>query len=363
MDPKTAAKWMEEAFALALQARGTTLPNPAVGCIVLDKSGKKIASAATSKDGRPHAERKALEQAGAKARGGTLVVTLEPCVAFPGKKSPPCAAAAIVSGIETVIVGATDPNPQVGGKGLHALRKSGMSVVECPLEGKVPGFYAGFGHFLATGRPRLTVKVAVSADGNLAAAPGQRTHITGDESRRFVHALRAQSDAILIGGRTALADDPELTVRDAPGRSPHRLVLWPSSGLPDTLKIWSDKAPVTVFGTTKRPPNLPAQAQWVELPPSADAKLDLTKLLDWCGTQGMHEVLVEPGQNLLGSLLERKLWDALWILRSKTPLPGGVPADLHGRFPASVPLIQRQFGDDVANFWENDQKLPLSPLS
>jgi len=363
MDPKTATKWMEDAFALALEARGTTLPNPAVGCIVLDKNGKVVAKAATNKDGRPHAERKALEQAGAKARGGTLVVTLEPCVAFPGKKSPPCAAAAIVAGIETVIVGATDPNPQVGGKGLHALRKSGMEVVECPLDGIIPEFYAGFGHFLATGLPRVTVKVAVSSEGNLAAAPGQRTAITGEATRRFVHSLRAQSDAILIGGRTALADDPELTVRDAPGRSPHRLVLWPSAGLPNTLKLWTNKAPVTVFGTSERPPVLPALAKWVRLPAGLDNKLDLAKLIEWCGSQGIHELLVEPGQNLLETILASDLWNGLWIVRSKTSLPNGVTADPKRRFPTNPSTIQRQFGEDTGNFWENYQKPSLSPLS
>lgn len=363
MDPMIAAKWMEEAFALALAARGTTLPNPAVGCLVLDKSGKVAAKAATSKDGRPHAERKALELAGAKARGGTLVVTLEPCVAFPGKKSPPCAAAAILSGIETVIVGSTDPNPLVGGKGLHALRKSGMKVVECPLDGRVPDFYAGFGHFLATKTPRLTIKIALSTDGNLAAAPGQRTAITGDESRRFTHTLRAQSDAILVGGNTVAIDDPELTVRDAPGRSPHRLVLWPRAGLNSSLKIWSNSAPTTAFGTGERPSALPATAQWVRLPAGSDSKIDLTKLLEWCGTQGMHDLLVEPGQHLLVSLLEQNLWDGMWVLRSPAPLAKGVSADPKQLLPRTIPLTKRDFGPDTGSFWQNHRETNQSPLS
>jgi len=238
-----------------------------------------------------------------------------------------------------------------------------MEVLECSLDGSIPSFYAGFGHFLATGRPRVTVKVALSSDGCLAAAPGQRTAITGTESRRFVHALRAQSDAILIGGRTALADDPELTVRDAPGRSPHRLILWPSTGLPATLKIWSDKSPVTAFGTTSRPAGLPTHAQWVQLPAGADAKLDLSKLVEWCGTQGMHDLLVEPGQNLLEAILARGLWNGLWILRSTTPLPNGVAADPKRLFPTDPSAIQRQFGEDAGHFWENNQKPSLSPLS
>ena len=363
MDLKTASKWMEEAFLLALQARGTTLPNPSVGCLVLDKSGKKVAQAATSPEGRPHAERKALEQAGAKARGGTLVVTLEPCVAFPGKKSPPCAAAAILSGVETVVVGSVDPNPQVAGKGLHALRKSGMTVIECPLDGRLAGFYAGFGHFLSTGLPRVTVKIAVSRDGNMASAPLTRTAITGEESRRFVHQLRAQSDAILIGGRTALADDPELTVREAPGRSPRRLVLWPEGGLPPQLKIWSTAAPTCALGIGARPGNLPKHVAWIPLNADPSGKVDGKALLEWCGSQGMHELLIEPGPRLLDSILKQGLWNGLWVIRSDRDLAGGIPSDPNGFLPQVPPDSRRVLGMDSASFWTSVGFRPIPPLS
>lgn len=363
MDPKIATKWMEDAFALALAARGTTVPNPAVGCVVLDKSGKLVAKAATSPDGRPHAERKALEQAGAKARGGTLVVTLEPCVAFPGKRTPPCAAAAIVAGIETVIVGAIDPNPRVAGRGLHALRKSGMEVVECPLEGRVPDFYRGFEHFLTTGKPRITVKIAISADGKMTAAAGTRTAITGDESRRFVHGLRAASDAILIGGRSVLADDPELTVRDSPGRSPHRCVLWPRQGLPGDLKVWSASAPVSVFAVSPRPEGLPSNVEWIRLPADSDGRVEWNALLDWFATQGMHDVLVEPGPELLHAFLTHESWDGLWVLQSRTMLPAGVPSDPHGLLPSVSPHQVREFGPDKASFWTALRNLRFPPLS
>jgi len=363
MDPKIASKWMEEAFSLALEARGTTLPNPAVGCIVLDKSGRPVAKAATSKDGRPHAERKALDLAGSKAQGGTLVVTLEPCVAFPGKKSPPCAAAAILSGIETVIVGTPDPNPHVGGRGIHALRKSGMTVIECPLEGRVPDFYAGFGHFLATGTPRVTVKIAVSSDGNVSARPGERTAITGAESRRFVHSLRSRSDAILVGGKTVRADNPELTVRDVAGRSPHRLVLWPSEALPATAQVWTNSARATAFGTHERPADLPSSATWVRLPANG-SHVDLKELVAWCGIQGMHDLLIEPGPTLLQSILIDGLWDDLWVLRSNNALVGGVPADPQHLLPDGTPLESHTLGQDQGMLWRKTNRvIPIPPLS
>jgi diaminohydroxyphosphoribosylaminopyrimidine deaminase / 5-amino-6-(5-phosphoribosylamino)uracil reductase len=334
-----------------LTARGTTLPNPSVGCLVLDRNGKIVAKTATSATGRPHAERSALDQAGARARGGTLVVTLEPCVAFPGKKSPPCAAAAILSGVETVLVGSTDPNPQVSGKGLHALRKSGMNVVEVPLDGRIPDFYAGFGQYLSNKRPRVTLKVALSADGFVASAPGERTAITGPETRAFVHSLRAASDAVLVGGSTAGIDDPELTVRDAPGRSPRRLVLWPSQGLSPGLKLWSGKPATTAFGSGTRPRNLPSAAGWKSLSVK-DGRVDLAALLDSCGQEGMHDLLVEPGPRLLESFLRSGLWDRLWVIRSPKRLGMGVLGDPHGLLPRGPALRALDLGEDRAEMFD-----------
>jgi diaminohydroxyphosphoribosylaminopyrimidine deaminase/5-amino-6-(5-phosphoribosylamino)uracil reductase len=345
------ADLMEQAFRLARSVRGTTLPNPAVGCLVLDRSGRVVARGATSADGGPHAERKALESAGAKAGGGTLVVTLEPCIAFPGKKSPPCAAAAILSGIETVVVGAQDPNPQVAGRGLHALRKAGMKVVELDLDGRIPDFYAGFGHFLSTCRPRTTLKVALSADGFVATAPGVRTDITGSQARAFVHALRAASDAVLVGGSTARADDPELTVRDASGRSPRRMVLWPRSGLSPALKLWDGAAPATAIGDGIRPDALPKRAEWFRIA-TAEGGVDLAALLDEFGRRGMHDVLVEPGPKLLASFLRNGVWDRLWLVRSPTLLGSGLPGDPDGLLPKGPSLRGVQLGADRAELFE-----------
>jgi len=342
---------MEQAFLLARSVRGTTLPNPAVGCLVLDRSGKLVAKAATSPNGRPHAERKALESAGRKAEGGTLVVTLEPCVAFPGKQSPPCAAAAILSGIETVVVGSQDPHPQVAGRGLHALRKAGMKVVELDLEGRIPDYYAGFGHLLSTGRPRTTVKLALSADGFVSAAPGLRTDITGGAARVFVHSLRGDSDAVLVGGSTARADDPELTVREAKGRSPRRMVLWPRAGLAPSLKLWDGAAPTTAIGDGIRPDALPKSAEWLGIP--ADGRgVDLAALLDECGRRGMHDLMVEPGPRLLASFLRDGLWDRIWVIRSPKLLGSGVSGDPGGLLPAGPPLRVVQLGADRAELFE-----------
>lgn len=343
MDPNL-TRWMEEAFDLALAARGTTLPNPAVGCIVLDRSGKPLAKASTHPGGRPHAERAALEKAGARARGGYLFATLEPCVAFPGKKSPPCAAAIILSGVETVVVGSRDPNPLVSGKGIHAMRKAGIKVVEQPLSDRIPDFYAGFGHFLSTRRPRVTLKAALSLDGMATARPGMATAITGQEARRFTHGLRAASDLVLVGGSTAGIDNPELTVRDAAGRSPRRAVLWPRDGLEPNLKLFQG-ASVMAIGCGARPATLPASAQWLEVPADGEHP-SIHGMLDRLGELGFHDILVEPGPRLARAFLEAKAWDRFWLIRSPTPLEGGVPY-LLGGLPENV-HSQLSLGVDMA---------------
>lgn len=336
------------AFALARAARGSTLPNPAVGAVVWDRLGKRVSEAATSPAGRPHAEKAALEKAGARARGGRMAVSLEPCVAFPGKKSPPCAAAVILSGVEKVVIGCLDPNPQVRGKGVHALRRAGIEVDVLDPTGEIENFYAGFGTFLATGRPRVTLKIAMSADGMASAAGGERSDITGEEARIFVHGLRTVSDAILVGGRTVAIDDPRLDVRAVKGPSPRPLVLSGHTPLPGGRILWTNPA-TTVMGLS-RPPSLPGNVRFAALP--GDSRPSLGALLDWCGEQGIHDLLVEPGPGLLEPFLDANLWDRIWVLRSTSRLGRGVPFDPRSKLPRMDPVQSVRLGADEGFLWE-----------
>lgn len=342
-----------QAFDLARAARGSTLPNPAVGAVVWDARGALVSKASTSPSGRPHAERQALDQARKRAAGGTMAVSLEPCVAFPGKTSPPCAAALILSGIERVLVGCEDPNPQVRGKGIHALRKAGMTVDVLDPDGRIADFYGGFGTFLATGRPRVTLKIARSADGRANAAPGTRTSLTGSEARAFVHGLRSVSDALLVGSGTVVADDPSLDVRDVPGPSPRPLVLSGAGAVPAERALWRN--PRTVVLGPRRPPGLPPQVAWAEVA-GQEGRADLGRFLDLCGTEGIHDLLVEPGPTLLGSFLRRGLWDRLWILDAPKTCPEGEPFDAEGLLPGHEPLRRLELGADVATLWERPAK-------
>ncbi len=217
---------MARALALAEAAWGTTAPNPAVGCVILAADGTPIGEGATAPGGRPHAEAAALAQARARARGATAYITLEPC-AHQSPRGPACADLLIEAGVARVVAAMHDPDPRTSGQGFARLRTAGMEVEmgEGAAEARI--IVAGFAHRVATGRPRVTLKLALSIDGGLALANGQSRWITGAEARAHAHLERARADLIVVGRGTLEADDPALDVR-LPGeahRSPRPAIL------------------------------------------------------------------------------------------------------------------------------------------
>lgn len=214
----------------------------------------------------------------------------------------------------------------------------------------------------------MTLKIAISADGMASAGAGERTAITGDEARRFVHGLRCVSDAVLVGGNTVAVDDPRLDVRELVGPSPMPLVLAGRTPLPLERILWSN--PRTVVLARKRPLGLPARVRSAILP--GDGPIDPGAVLEWCGGQGIHDLLVEPGPALLRSFLAAGVWDRLWCLRSPKPLAGGVPFDPQGLLPKADPVREIRLGSDRAMLWTNvespsgavvDATLPPMPSS
>jgi diaminohydroxyphosphoribosylaminopyrimidine deaminase/5-amino-6-(5-phosphoribosylamino)uracil reductase len=216
---------MRRAVELAATVRATTPPNPWVGCVILDPAGATIAEGATQPPGGPHAEAVALVAAGSRARGGSAYVTLEPCSHH--GRTPPCADALIEAGLARVVVGVEDPDPQVAGRGIARLREAGVTVEGGCLAGEVTDQLGPYLHHRRTGRPWVVLKLAATLDGRTAAADGASRWITGAAARADVHRLRAESDAVLVGAGTVRADDPALTVRDAPAPrgDPLRVVL------------------------------------------------------------------------------------------------------------------------------------------
>jgi diaminohydroxyphosphoribosylaminopyrimidine deaminase/5-amino-6-(5-phosphoribosylamino)uracil reductase len=222
------AQCMDRALAMGESVRGTTAPNPWVGCVVVSaENPAQLFEGATAAPGGPHAEITALARAGeGPARGSTLFTTLEPC-AHHGR-TPPCTDAIIAAGVARVVIGIEDPDPQVAGQGIAALRAAGIAVTVGTAADAVTEQLAPYLKHRTTGQPWVVLKLAATLDGRTAAPDGTSRWITGEEARRDVHRLRARSDAVLVGAGTVRADDPELTVRlgDGPApRQPLRVVL------------------------------------------------------------------------------------------------------------------------------------------
>jgi diaminohydroxyphosphoribosylaminopyrimidine deaminase/5-amino-6-(5-phosphoribosylamino)uracil reductase len=350
---------MLKALALAKKGVGKTSPNPAVGSVIV-RGGKVIAGGWHHKAGLPHAEIEALKAAGKNAKGSTLFVTLEPCCHF--GKTPPCTDAIIVSGIKKVIVGASDPNPKVSGKGVAALRAAGIEVVEGVLSYECSALNEAYNKYITKGLPFVTLKLAASLDGRIAAAGGESKWITGTASRKLVHKMRASVDAVMVGSETALKDDPELTVRLARGRNPARVVLDSTLRLPVTAKVFNNvkegRARLLIF-TSKDAPEQRikrvrgAGAEVVRLP-SAAGGLPLKKVLKALAERGMTSVLVEGGGVLAASLLKEKLVDALVVFYGPMIIGGdGLPmvAGLALKGLDSAPRFKsvrvKKAGDDI----------------
>lgn len=311
----TDAEYMSRALQLAVRGHFSTSPNPRVGCVLV-KNGTVIAEGWHAVAGGPHAEVHALQQAGAAAEGSTAYVTLEPC-SHHGKTGP-CCEALVQAGIERVVYGMQDPNPQVAGKGLQTLRDAGISVDGPLLEQQSQALNPGFIKRMQTGMPFVRLKMAMSLDGRTAMASGESFWITGEPARRDVQRLRAQACVVITAASTVLSDDAQLTVREqkylaALGtRRPLRVLLDQHAHVSPTARIFDNAAP-TLWCTSKpRPTDLPEHIQHWSLPVQQH-RADLHALLAELARRGCNEVLVEAGATLAGSFLQEKLVNEMVI--------------------------------------------------
>ncbi|MDO8977902.1 MAG: bifunctional diaminohydroxyphosphoribosylaminopyrimidine deaminase/5-amino-6-(5-phosphoribosylamino)uracil reductase RibD [Afipia sp.] len=328
-------RYMQLALALGRRGQGHTWPNPAVGSVIV-KDGVIVGRGWTQPGGRPHAEPEALKRAGEAARGATLYVTLEPCSHF--GKSPPCADAIIAAGIARVVSAIEDPNPEVGGQGHARLRAAGIAVEVGLCKDEAARDHAG--HFLRVGekRPFVILKLAVSADDKIAAAGHRPVAITGEAAKARVHLLRAQSDAILVGIGTVLADDPLLTVR-LPGletQSPVRVVLDRALRLPGTSQLVHSARQTPLWVMTSDLSEAPAAmklgaagAQVLRVPVTTTPPpgLDLKSVLNALAERGVTRLMVEGGARVASSFLSAGLVDEVWLLRGPNDIGmDGIPA-------------------------------------
>jgi diaminohydroxyphosphoribosylaminopyrimidine deaminase/5-amino-6-(5-phosphoribosylamino)uracil reductase len=301
---------MAHALRLGARGLGQVWPNPAVGCVIL-REGRVVGRGWTQPGGRPHAETEALARAGDAARGATAYVTLEPC-AHHGA-TPPCAEALIAAGIARVVSAQEDPDPRVAGRGHAMLRAAGIAVETGVMEAEARAQQAGFLSRILRGRPWVTLKLAASIDGRIATASGESRWITGEAARRMVHALRMSHDAVMVGGGTARADDPDLTVRGLGAtRQPVRIVLSAGLDLPREgrlartargVPVWLVHGPAADAAAWEA---LGARTIGVAAP---EGRVDPAAAMAALGAAGLTRVLCEGGGGLAASLLAAGLVD------------------------------------------------------
>jgi len=322
---------MRRALELARRGEGYTRPNPMVGAVVV-RDGEIIAEGYHARCGGPHAEAEALERAGRAARGADLYVNLEPCVDFPGKKTPSCAERIIAAGIRRVIIATRDPNPLVGGKGVERLRAAGIEVVEGVLAEEARELNEIFFHWIRTGRPFVALKLAMSLDGKIATRTGDSRWITGPEARRRAHELRRRHAAVLVGVNTVLADDPRLTVREVEGPQPLRIVLDSRGRIPLSARVLSGEAGTVIAAGEGMPPDkleaLRDKGAEVWRLPAAAGRVDIAALLARLGERGVDSVLVEGGGEVAWSFLSRGLVHKLYLFYGPVVIGGreAIPA-------------------------------------
>jgi diaminohydroxyphosphoribosylaminopyrimidine deaminase / 5-amino-6-(5-phosphoribosylamino)uracil reductase len=340
-----ATEWMAQAIEIGHQ--GDPSPNPHVGAVIV-KDGQIIATGFHASAGERHAEIVALEQAGERAQGATLYVTLEPCNHF--GKTPPCTDAIVKAGIARVVAGCSDPNPNVAGGGVAKLRGAGIEVVTGVLANPCKALIRPWRKYITQGTAYLTLKLATSLDGRIATKTGASKWITSPDSRARGHRLRASHDAVLVGVSTIVADDPQLTVREGPpARNPIRVIVDSTLRIPlgSTVVTTAAEVPTCVVTT----PNASVKAEEalaergvnvVRVAANTQGRCDMKAALRALAQREVVSVLCEGGAELAGSLLADQLAEELHFFIAPVLLgPRGRPCAVDWAGPDDVSAAPR----------------------
>lgn len=328
------------ARALTEAQRGKPSPNPHVGAVIT-KNDEVIALGHHERAGQPHAEIVALGTAGEAAKDATLYVTLEPC--NHEGQTPPCVDAILQAGISRVVVGCRDPNPHVQGGGIEVLQAAGLQVDVGVLGTQAQALIEPWNKFITTGLPYVRLKLGMSLDGRIATRTGTAKWITGPEARAKGHALRAASDAIMVGVGTVLVDDPQLTVRDVPGISPIRVVMDTTLRIPlsSSLVATATQVPtwvITAMEASEAQENalLDQGVHVFRVPRFGEGRVDIAASLRVLGQHGIVQLMVEGGAELAGSMLNAAFVDELHVFTSPMMLgPRGRPGAVDWAGPAT----------------------------
>jgi diaminohydroxyphosphoribosylaminopyrimidine deaminase/5-amino-6-(5-phosphoribosylamino)uracil reductase len=331
-------KWMKKALKLARKGLGYVSPNPLVGCVIVSAEGRQIGKGYHQRFGQAHAEINALNSI-RKAdepllKGATVYVTLEPC-SHTGK-TPACAKKLAELPLKRVVVALRDPNPVVNGRGMELLRKAGIQVDSGLMEREAREQNEHFIHYIKTGKPFVTLKLAQTLDGYIAAPDGSSQWVTGTDARKMVHQWRSEYDAVMVGRNTVLNDNPRLTVRHVDGRQPRRIIIDGPLELPKEMHVFSDQYEERSIIITHNREKYQAQADPMLnimnpegfqgktlLVGRKDGHSDLNEALYELAAQDVASILVEPGSDLARALIRDNLADKLELFIAPKLLGGG----------------------------------------
>ncbi|MCH8348327.1 MAG: bifunctional diaminohydroxyphosphoribosylaminopyrimidine deaminase/5-amino-6-(5-phosphoribosylamino)uracil reductase RibD [Proteobacteria bacterium] len=350
---------MAAALRLAGDGLGRVWPNPAVGCLII-KDDKTVGRGWTQPGGRPHAEFEALQMAGAKAKGATAYVTLEPCAHQGETRS--CARLLAQAGVKRVVFAVSDPDPRTAGKGAEIMKKAGVQVDYGLLEEEAKALNKGYFLKQTEGRPLVAMKLATSKDGKIAEREGVETRITGRQAREYSHRLRASHDAILVGIGTVLADDPDLTCRlpDKDVTSPVRIVLDTKLKIPLDSRLVQSAHEVPVWVVTEETEISPELAgKGVEIVSLGNIK-NIKQVLELIAKKGITRLLVEGGAKINTSFHESALVDQIYrfsnnrlVLGSEAVPAFRKPKILRGSNIEGFQLLEKNIlGKDILDFYE-----------
>ncbi|HSP99762.1 MAG TPA: bifunctional diaminohydroxyphosphoribosylaminopyrimidine deaminase/5-amino-6-(5-phosphoribosylamino)uracil reductase RibD [Candidatus Dormibacteraeota bacterium] len=350
------ADFMRQAIVLARRGLGRTSPNPPVGAVVVAR-GRIVGRGWHRRPGVAHGEAAALRAAGARARGSTLYVTLEPCNHH--GRTPPCTEAILAAGVRRVVFGARDPNPHVRGGGAARLRRAGIEVVGGVERVACEEVIAGFTSLVRRGRPLLTLKLAATLDGRIATRAGDSRWISGPAARRLVHQWRDEMDAVMVGIGTVLADDPRLTCRRRGGRDPLRVIVDSRLRIPlSALVLTKEAAPATLLASVisrgRKHAALRGRGATVLSLPGRGGRVSLRRLLAALGGRGVASVLLEGGATLAAAALREGLVDRLALFVAPRLIGGdGRPmlASLGVRRLSDAPRLRLLGAERVGDDW------------
>ncbi len=349
-------KYMKLCFDLALKGAGHVSPNPLVGALIV-KDGEIISAGYHQQYGGLHAERNAIDNARKDLSGSTLYCNFEPCM-HTDKQTPPCVPAIISYDIKRVVISNIDPNPKVKGSGIKILKDAGVEVISGVLEEEGRELNRFFFKYMETGLPYITVKIAESSDGKITAAEGTQTWLTGEESKKFVHKQRSFYDAVLIGAGTVNIDNPQLTVREAGGRNPARIIVDGNLNSNIEAKIFNDKESRTIVFCSvyadekKKSAFIKRGVEIIDFETGSDNRINLLQMMQKISEMRILSLLVEGGGKIFNRFVSQRLFDELFVLQAPANLNGGIDSITIDKMENLYLLSQEKLGDDILTIYK-----------